>query len=413
MKKNITKERIIPRCREVLTASGFSERTIQNFVRDVRCLLDYMEETGHQNYTPSLGEEYLKMVAATSWKDGIKVRAHKLIKRLNAILMSSSGTIKRHGPDIKTRSFPGDIGTTAISFIESMQGHFGKVTVEQYKSYLSYFSVSMDAQKITLKNLSRDVIVQYIDSASCQKRRKCIIIKAFLSYAYEQNLISYKTKSCLDDTQFAERRRLPSFYSPQEVVRVESSINRSTGIGKRDYAIVLLASRLGLRAGDICALKFSNLDWDRNVIEIEQMKTGRYVTLPLLEDVGNAIIDYIRNGRPTTSIKNIFVSHSYPDRPVTTGLLTTRVHHWIMNSGADISERHAGPHSLRHSLATTLLNDGITLPIISEALGHEFTSSTMLYLNTDINSLIACSLDVPAVNNKYYNQYGGILYGEN
>ena len=353
------------------------------------------------------------MVATSSWKDRIKVRAHKFIKRLNLILSTSSDTIYRRGACPKTRSFPGEIGSTALSLLESMEGHVGTATIAQYRSYLSYFCVSMHAQKITLKNLSRDVIVRYIDSSNFQKRRIRILIKSLLTFAYEQNLISYEQKSCLDDIHYKERRKLPSFYSPQEVIKLESSIDRSTAVGKRDYAMVLLASRLGIRAGDICSLKFSNIDWDRNIIEIEQSKTGIYVALPLLEDVGNAIIDYIRNGRPPTEIKNIFVSHTYPDRPVTTNLITSRVHRWIINSGADISGRHAGPHSLRHSLASTLLNDGVELPVISEALGHEFTSSTMLYLNTDINSLLACSLDVPMVDNKYYNQYGGILYGEN
>lgn len=132
--------------------------------------------------------------------------------------------------------------------------------------------------------------------------------------------------------------------------------------------------------------------------------------LPLLEDVGSAIIDYVQSGRPKTKAKAIFVSHSYPDLAVTPMLLSSRIHKWFSYSSVDISERHFGPHALRHSLATTLMNNGIALPVISETLGHEFTSSTMIYLDVDINSLLACSLDVPAVEGKYYNQMGGILY---
>lgn len=412
MKKNISKERIIPICREVLIASGFSERAIAAYIWDARRLVDYMEEIACRYYTPSVGEDYLKMVATISWSDGIKVRAHRVIKRLNAILKTSSGTIQRHGHSPKTHSFPGEIGSMALSFIESLKNSLGKGTVAQYKSYLSYFCVGMYAQRITLETLSRDVIVRYIDSLKHQKRRIRVFIKAFLAYAYEQSLISYELKSCLDDIHYKEHRKLPSFYCPREVIRLESSINRSTAVGKRDYAMVLLASRLGLRASDICSLRFSNIDWEKNEIEIKQTKTGAYVTLPLLEDIGNAIIDYIQNGRPVTDIKSIFVSQRYPDRPVTPNLLSSRVHAWFVYSGTDTSGRHTGAHSLRHSLATTLLNDGIGLPVISEALGHEFTSSTMLYLNTDINSLLVCSLDVPIVDRKFYNQYGGILYGE-
>lgn len=413
MKKNISKERIIPRCREVLIASGFSERTIAAYVWDARRLIDYMTETDSRYYTPSVGEKYLRMVAATSWKDGVKVRAQKFIKRLNMILSASSNTIRRYGVCPKAHSFPGEIGSTALLLIESLKNRLGTITVAQYRTNLSHFCVAMSSQNITFETLSRDVIVRYVDSLQYQKRRACIIIKTLLAYAYEQNLISYDQKSCLDDIRYKEHRKLPSFYSSQEIIRLESSINRSTATGKRDYAMVLLISRLGLRASDICSLEFSNIDWDRNVIEIKQTKTGSYIALPLLEDVGNAIIDYIQNGRPATEVKKVFVSHSYPDRPVTPDLILSRVHVWFEYSGTDTTGRHAGPHSLRHSLATTLLNEGIALPVISEALGHEFTSSTMFYLNIDINSLLACSLDVPMVEGKFYNQYGGILYGEN
>ncbi len=413
MKKNISKERIIPRCREVLVASGFSERVIAAYVCDARRLIDYMTENACHYYVPSVGEKYLRMVAASRWKDRIKARAHKFIKRLDVIISSSSNTTYRCGSCPKVRSFPGEIGSITLSLIESMKDRVRRATVAQYRSYLSYFCVNMYAQGITLKTISRDVIVRYIDSLKHQRRRISILIKTLLAYAYEQNLITYEQKSCLDDIRYKEHRKLPSFYSPHEVIRLESSVNKSTATGKRDYAMLLLASRLGLRASDICSLEFSNIDWDRNVIEIKQTKTGSYVALPLLEDVGNAIIDYIQNGRPTTAIKNVFMSHTYPDRPATPDLLSSRVHAWFSYSGTDTSGRHAGPHSLRHSLATTLLNAGTGLPVISEVLGHEFTSSTMFYLNTDVNSLLACSLEVPMVDRKYYNQYGGILYGEN
>ena len=148
MKKNISKERIIPRCRAVLIASGFSERVIVAYVWDARRLIEYMTETACRYYTPLVGEKYLKMVATSSWKDRIKVRAHKFIKRLNLILSTSSDTIYRRGACPKTRSFPGEIGSTALSLLESMEGHVGTATIAQYRSYLSYFCVSMHAQKM-------------------------------------------------------------------------------------------------------------------------------------------------------------------------------------------------------------------------------------------------------------------------
>ena len=410
MEKRIKKERIIPRCREVLVKSGFSDRIIGAYVFDVRRLMDFMDETNNKYYTPSLGDDYLKVVAQTSWSDRIKQRSLKLVRRLNTILETESETINRLGGKSRIYEFPGVMGEVSMALLKSLQKQLKDSTIAQYRRFLSEFCVSMNEAGVSFDSLSSDNIITHIDSTKTSHRRRLIVIKALMQYAYENNLVSYSLIGSLEGIHYIEHTKLLSYYDPQEIKRLESTIDRSSATGKRDYAMTLLASRLGLRASDICNLSFSNIDWDNNVIHIQQEKTGVNMDLPLLEDVGSAIIDYVQSGRPKTKAKAIFVSHSYPDLAVTPMLLSSRIHKWFSYSSVDISERHFGPHALRHSLATTLMNNGIALPVISETLGHEFTSSTMIYLDVDINSLLACSLDVPAVEGKYYNQMGGILY---
>ncbi len=146
---------------------------------------------------------------------------------------------------------------------------------------------------------------------------------------------------------------------------VENSVSRSSGVGKRNYAMVLLASRLGLRASDIAGLRFSNIDWDRSTITLVMQKTGKAIELPLLADVGNAIIDYLQNGRPRSALQSVFLSGRAPYVAATKSMVCSAINAIICKSGIDVTAKHHGPHSLRHSLASAMLENGTMMPVIS------------------------------------------------
>jgi len=152
------------------------------------------------------------------------------------------------------------------------------------------------------------------------------------------------------------------------------------------------------------------LDWDHNKIIFAQYKTGKPVELPLLAEIGEAVVNYLRYARPVSNFQEIFLSARPPYRPMTRSSINGAISQIMRESGVDISQRKFGPHSMRHSLASRLLSNGISLPVISEVLGHEDTKNTMEYLRIDVSSLIKCSLDVPLVDNDFYNQKGGVFY---
>ena len=174
--------------------------------------------------------------------------------------------------------------------------------------------------------------------------------------------------------------------------------------------MILLATRLGLRSSDIRRLQLGNIDWDRNVISLIQYKTNKQTELPLLSEVGDAIIDYLLHGRPKTNLKYVFLSLMQPYRMLGDSAFTGIVIRVIRDSRINTNGRHHGAHSLRHSLATTLMNNGTDLPVISETLGHKSTESTMYYLNVNISNLLECSHEVPSVPDLYYTQKGGLFY---
>ena len=146
------------------------------------------------------------------------------------------------------------------------------------------------------------------------------------------------------------------------------------------------------------------------MIRLFQYKTDKEIELPLLSEVGNAIIDYLKYSRQDSEASYVFLTSRSPVKSLTIMGTSSIVQRAFAKSGIDIKNRRHGPHALRHSLAQRLLEQQTMLPVISEVLGHANTESTRFYLRVDINSMRQCALDVPPVSSSFYNQKGGIFY---
>lgn len=126
--------------------------------------------------------------------------------------------------------------------------------------------------------------------------------------------------------------------------------------------------------------------------------------------MGEAIINYVKYGRPSSSSKQIFLSSLAPYNPVNGAVVSLSVRKIICHSRIDTRDRKKGPHAMRHTLASQLLRNGVSLPVISETLGHKTTQTTMGYLRIDIDGLMKCVLEVPDVPSDFYTQKGGLFY---
>jgi len=176
---------------------------------------------------------------------------------------------------------------------------------------------------------------------------------------------------------------LPSAFTAEEVEQLLAVVDRNNPAGKRDYAILLLAAKLGLRSGDIRQLRFDHVDWQNNVIRLTQRKTGVPLSLPLLPDVGWAIIDYIQHGRPVSDSPEIFVRQVAPHVPLK--YYDEMMVRYLQKAGIRYERlRHHGLHTLRHSLATTLLELQTPIDVIQEVLGHTDPTTTRHYVSVDI-----------------------------
>lgn len=191
-----------------------------------------------------------------------------------------------------------------------------------------------------------------------------------------------------------KRRRIPTTWTRDDVDKILACVDIANPVGKRDYAMILLVSRLGVRVSDVIRLRFEDIKWDKNCIHTIQYKTNEPLVLPLFDDVGNSIIDYIKNGRPLIDSDLIFVSHKPPFGKFSdNNHLYGMFNKYLVKSGIEVTpDKNHGMHSLRHTLANELLQHEIPLPVISEILGHKSLQSTMQYLRADVEQLRYCTL---------------------
>jgi len=195
--------------------------------------------------------------------------------------------------------------------------------------------------------------------------------------------------------RFRQDTRIPSVWRKEDVDALLAAVDRSSPIGKRDYAILLLAARLGMRAGDIRELRIENLQWDESRIEITQAKTGTPLSLPLTEEIGSAIIDYLRYGRPPVRHRVVFLRHNAPFEPFG---FNDNLYHIIttyrQRAGIKLPDRcQRGLNALCHSIASRLLEAGAPLQDISSVMGHLSPETTRLYTKIGIESLRSVALD--------------------
>ncbi|WP_222430229.1 site-specific integrase [Gillisia sp. Hel_I_86] len=276
---------------------------------------------------------------------------------------------------------------------------------------MSYFIAHLILRSIDqVSAIGEDDVLTFISSVQNCKDRYLNTIRLFCRFLYQQKYIDRNVEYVIGRNNYPLREKLPSVYNADEIRHIENKVEQSSAVGKRDYAMLLLATRLDLRSSDIAGLTFGNLDWGHNLISLVQCKTKKIIGLPLLTDVGEAIINYLKFGRPISDFQQVFLTASAPYRPVNSKLISRAVSRTIIASGVDIKGRKFGPHAMRHTLASQLLRNGTSLPVISETLGHSDTQATMNYLRTNINSLVQCALDVPLVPINFYEQKGGVLF---
>lgn len=248
---------------------------------------------------------------------------------------------------------------------------------------------------IMLSHLTAGDVVRFVQRQSPRlhlKRAKLLTtaLRSFLHFARYRGDITSDLAAAVPTVANWSMTSIPRAIPADAIRRLLASINRRTALGRRDYAILLLLARLGLRAGEVAFLELDDIDWNSGRVSIRG-KGGQRHTLPLPADVGEAIAAYLRHGRPRSNSRRVFLRSKAPIR----GFLDQRavgslVRNTLAHAGINAPTR--GAHQFRHAVATQMLRHGASLTEIGEVLRHRSAQTTMIYAKVDIDSLRTLAL---------------------
>jgi len=269
---------------------------------------------------------------------------------------------------------------------------------------LSVFTCFLETRGVThLNKIRPEDITSFVVSRTRLGARATSttlsFVRAFLRFLLLRGILQTDLTPALPPVRVPPDATIPSVWDPELVEKLLKFVDRSSPTGKRDYAILLLAARLGMRLADIRALTLDDLKWDTAAIEITQSKTRAPLCLPMTDEVGRALIEYLKFGRPQTAYRQLFLRRRPPFTPFSDDShLHYVVSRWRQLAGIQFrSKQHGGLHSLRHTLATQLLSEQTPLHVISDILGHATTASTMIYAKVDVESLRGAALNTEEV----------------
>lgn len=406
-------QKVIERANQLLTEARYTNSRIYTYNwLWKKGILSYMNSKSLVDFNEKVGKECM-----LCFHDGGSVTFHHrdLIKSIDVLVnVFMNDNLGKRMRTPAQYPFRGEIGSAAQDYFESLKarGVSEQRTIRYYKKIISNFVDYLFENEVSsLSGITEDCIVKFIESREYRQKEYIGTTRRFLIFLFKEHLIakdySYVLRFIGKDVRHV---KAPSFYSPVEIRQLEESILRTSNVGKRDYAMVTLCSRLGLRVSDVANLSFKDINWENNSINIIQYKTGNPLTLPLLSIVGNAIIDYLQNARPKSTSNKIFLSCRAPYGEMSPGSVHSAIAVAFRESGVDYSGRHHGGHALRYSLAQRMLDKSTPIPIISETLGHTEVDTTRTYLRIDLAHMMGCVLDVPDTSDAFYTQGGGWFY---
>ena len=219
-------------------------------------------------------------------------------------------------------------------------------------------------------------------------------LRSFLRFLASRSEIRPGLDMSIDSPRVYRGEQLPRALPWATVRAFLAAIDRSTPIGRRDYAMFMLIATYGLRVSEVAALRLDDIDWRAERISIPRRKVSTPLVLPLTTEVGDALLDYVRHDRPKASHRQVFLRVRAPIGPIVPTAVSEAFQSWKRHSHLSIGD--GGPHRLRHSLAVHLLRTGASIKIIGDLLGHRSAESTCVYLRLHVADLRDAALELPA-----------------
>lgn len=377
-------------------------RTIDNYKTVLRKLLRFAQERGETIYRKELIDAFISGNGFQERKNDPGHMYYRTCQMLHDLAAGSVPCISysRHTvmPDISD-AWNTSIGCYRNSLTAKNQSPLTiKTKLARLKDFVLFLMHQNVLEPIQLKPKT---ITDFIDYAG--QRYKVIYrynlfqsLKDFLSFLYLNSLVPVNLSLFFSSLPDPSDSVLPSFYSHGEILQVLCSIDRSTFMGKRDFAIIQLLAQTGIRAVDMANLKLENLHPNSSELHFQQHKTKKWLHLPLTDELWFSLYDYL-SCRKEGQCQYLFVriTNARTAIPVTPSCISAIVKKYIHLSGVYSPGKKAGAHSLRHSFAVSMTNSGTPFPIISKALGHSSMEVTKEYAGISLEQLRTLALEVP------------------
>lgn len=385
---------------EVLGEKQYKSESVKG-VQALAMKLDiFMDQYGIDEYTPETGNrfvEYYKKQVKPRNEDGPAV---PFIAHLNTLLAGEEYC--RYHRKTKT-TCPEEFEESLGAYLEDCRER-GNSTVTIYEKRLgciAFFKKLADNGVAGIGEATADCIMENGCQLSGNAR---MTVREYLKSCASHQFTGKDYSFLIPRKKLT--RKLPPYYDKDERTRLEKAPDRSTPIGKRDYAIILLLNRLCLRSSDVRLLKFDSLNREAKTIEFVQYKTGNRQVLPLLDEIEGAIDNYVRNGRPRSESEFIFLMSVAPYYPLSSMAIHGIVTKNLVAAGVDISGRKHGGHALRSSTCTDMVNNGFTYDETRHAAGHKDKSVILRYAALDVEHLCKCSTRCPEPTGNFRNALG-------
>ncbi|MHC1772375.1 MAG: site-specific integrase [Flexilinea sp.] len=386
---------------------GYAEMSILNYRRFYNRVLRFAQRRDEIYFSEKLGSDFLREYYDCHI-DTIHEKAPNKKLQIQIRYIRVLGDFQIHGIILRRKLGPLAVSLCPKQFEVGFQSyrqecinrHYSEQGIYTRLNRIKHFLFFLDERGTLSYNditplLISNYVKTFVNLNSKSVKTILVAIRCFLRHLYLDSIIQKNLSDMVPKLKGYYAPSIPRIWKASEVKTILDTVDRGNPTGKRDYAILLLIARLGLRVSDIKAMRLENICWGTNTLEITQHKTKNPVSFPILSDIGWAIIDYLKNGRPSTESPYVFVRHNAPFEAFAPNAAMNRILvKYIREAGIKIPrDIPLGLHSLRHTLASILLENDVPLSTISDILGHMSVKSTDVYLHIDFKRLQECALD--------------------
>lgn len=373
------KQKVLNQLRE----HHYKDSTITNYARIYNRIGNFMSSNGYEIYTKEVGDRFLELLEH-------KENCICPVRRLNDYI---SGIAYRchYSTYQQTAALFDNVLNEYINHCRSKGNAVCTISIKE-KVCACFLNTIYEMGCSNLALLDTRIVSKVL--LTFTGKNKLDLIRNFLNYLYREDLITSDFSAIIP--KLKRKVPVPTVYSIPEMIKIEFSINRETRKGIRDAAMIRLATRMGLRVGDIAKLKWDEIDFSSRMLTIIQDKTKQVLSLEIPDDVYEAL--YLnRNSSIDDPVQDEFVFHglSAPYARVTSSIIRHAVDEYMEKARIDVGDRKHGPHAFRSSMATSMINTGTSYETVRKILGHSDPDVIKHYAKTDIERLRTCSIESP------------------